>query len=257
MIRGIADRVYSPTRGVAQEMGDLMILTGKTVRSAVRPPFNYGAEFSQQFMFVLKLCWFPLFISSLAFNYGAPGLQAANFLNLFGSLDRLGGFFVLAGIRENAPFITAVVVAGVAGTAITADLGARKIREELDALQVLGIDTVKSLVVPRFLALMITTGLFDIYALIVSIAGGVIASLVNLDGLSHLWTSDYGLMLLRKLVFVALLLVAGAWNWRLMKPRLGADDRVRAFQRSARPELTVGAIVLVFTAFLVALALPD
>jgi phospholipid/cholesterol/gamma-HCH transport system permease protein len=191
MIRGIADRVYPPTRGVAEEMGDLMILTGKTVRSAVRPPFNYGAEFSQQFMFVLKLCWFPLFISSLAFNYGAPGLQAANFLNLFGSLDRLGGFFVLAGIRENAPFITAVVIAGVAGTAITADLGARKIREELDALQVLGIDTVKSLVVPRFLALMIATGLFDIYALIVSIAGGVIASLVNHQTLGPFWSTFF------------------------------------------------------------------
>jgi len=43
---------------------------------------------------------------------------------------------VLASIREFAPFVTAIVLAGVAGTAITADLGARKILEELDALQV-------------------------------------------------------------------------------------------------------------------------
>ena len=55
-----------------------------------------------------------------------------------------------------------MIVAGVAGTAITADLGARKIREELDALQVLGVDPVKNLVVPRFLALMLVTGLLDI-----------------------------------------------------------------------------------------------
>ena len=61
--------------------------------------------------------------------------------------------------------MTAIVLAGVAGTAITADLGARKIREELDALQVLGVDPVKNLVVPRFLALMLVTGLFDVYAL--------------------------------------------------------------------------------------------
>ncbi len=66
------------------------------------------------------------------------GLQAGNFLILFGALDRLGGFFVLASVREFAPFVTAMILAGVAGTAITADLGARKIREELDALQVLG-----------------------------------------------------------------------------------------------------------------------
>src|SRR5205807_2577261 len=82
----------------------------------------------------LRLCWFPLLISTIAFGYGAPGLQAANFLTLFGALDRLGGFFVLASIREFAPWVDSMIVAGVAGTAITADLGARKIREELDAL---------------------------------------------------------------------------------------------------------------------------
>ena len=50
-------------------------------------------------------------------------------------------------MREFAPFVSAIIVAGVAGTAITADLGARKIREELDALQVLGVDPIKNLVV--------------------------------------------------------------------------------------------------------------
>src|SRR5437016_2163580 len=71
-----------------------------------------------------------------------------------GNLDRLGGFFVLGSIREIGPNVTGIVLAGVAGTAITADLGARKVREELDALQVLGVDPVKNLVVPRFLALV-------------------------------------------------------------------------------------------------------
>ncbi len=153
-----------------------MILTGKTIAAAIRPPFPYGGEFVGQFLFALQLCWFPMLISTLAFGFGAPGLQAANFLSLFGALDRLGGFFILASVREFAPFVTAVVVAGVAGTAITADLGARKIREELDALQVLGVDPVKNLVVPRFLALMLVTGLFNIYALLFGIFGGVLAT---------------------------------------------------------------------------------
>ncbi|MBV8220445.1 MAG: ABC transporter permease [Solirubrobacterales bacterium] len=157
----------------------MMILTGKTLVSAVRPPYPYGPEFVGQFMFALRLCWFPLLISTIAFGYEAPGLQAANFLVLFGALDRLGGFFVLASIREFAPFVDAIVLAGVAGTAITADLGARKIREELDALQVLGVDPIKNLVVPRFLALMLVTGLFDIYALIFGIFGGILATVVN------------------------------------------------------------------------------
>jgi phospholipid/cholesterol/gamma-HCH transport system permease protein len=161
-----------------EEVGDMMILTGKTIASAIRPPYPYGGEFVSQFLFALRLCWFPLVISTVAFGYAAPGLQAANFLVLLGALDRLGGFFVLASIREFAPFVTAIVLAGVAGTAITADLGARKIREELDALQVLGVDPVKNLVVPRFLALMLVTGLFDIYALLFGILGGVVTTLV-------------------------------------------------------------------------------
>src|SRR6201990_776515 len=157
----------------------MMILTGKTIVSAVRPPYPYGNEFVQQFLFALRLCWFPLLVSTIAFGYAAPGLQASNFLTLFGANDRLGGFFVLASIREFAPFVTAIVVSGVAGTAITADLGARKIREELDALQVLGVDPVKNLVVPRFLALMLVTGLFNGYALLFGVFSGIIATLVN------------------------------------------------------------------------------
>jgi len=156
----------------------MMILTGRTLVSAVRPPYPYGSEFVGQFLFAIKLCWFPLLVSTVAFGFGAPGLQAANFLSLFGALDRLGGFFVLASIREFAPFVTAVVVAGVAGTAITADLGARKIREELDALQVLGVDPIKNLVVPRFLALMIVTSLLDIFAILFGLSAGIAAELL-------------------------------------------------------------------------------
>ena len=177
MVRAAADRVFLPTKNLLEQVGDMMILTGKTMVSALRPPYPYGTEFVQQFLFMLRLCWLPLTISTIAFGYGAPGLQAGNFLVLFGSLDRLGGFFVLASIREFAPFVTAIILAGVGGTAITADLGARKIREELDALQVLGVDPIKNLVVPRFLALMVVTGLFNIFAIMFGIFGGILATL--------------------------------------------------------------------------------
>ncbi len=167
----------------------MVILTARTIASAVRAPYPYGGEFVSQFLFAMRLVWFPLLISTVAICYGAPGLQAANFLTIFGALDRLGGFFVLAAIREIGPSVTGVVVVGVAGTAITADLGARKVREELDALQVLGIDPVKNLVVPRFLALMIVTGLFDLYALLFGIFGGILAAVVNGQALGPFWTT--------------------------------------------------------------------
>ena len=187
MVRSVAERAGIPARHVLEEFGDMMILTGRTIWSALRPPYPYGGELVSQFLFTLRLVWFPLLISTIAIDYGAPGLQAADFLRIFGSLDRLGGFFVIEAIREIGPFTTAIVVAGVAGTAITADLGARKVREELDALQVLGVDPVKNLVVPRFLALMVVTGLFDIYALLFGIYGVIIAEIYNGGSLGPFW----------------------------------------------------------------------
>jgi phospholipid/cholesterol/gamma-HCH transport system permease protein len=187
--RAIIDRTAAPAREFLEEVGDMMVLTGRTVVSTVRPPYPYGGEFVSQFLFTLRLVWFPLLITTVAIDYGAPGLQAANFLTILGALDRLGGFFVLASIREIGPLITSIVLAGVAGTSITADLGARKVREELDALQVLGVDPVKNLVVPRFLALMIATGLFDIYALLFGIFGGMMAAVVNGGSLGPFWNT--------------------------------------------------------------------
>ena len=172
------ERGLLPVKNVFEQVGVMMILTVKTLISAVRPPYPYGEEFVWQFLFVLKLSWFPLMVSTFALNLGAPGLQAAGVLSLFGALDRLGGFFVVIAIRWVGPLVTAVVVAGVAGTAITADLGARKIREELDALQVLGVDPVKNLVVPRFLALLIVTGLLDIFAIVFGLSAGIAAMLL-------------------------------------------------------------------------------
>src|SRR5712692_10916288 len=115
-----------PARNLLEEVGDMMLLTGRTISSTLRPPYPYGGELVSQFLFALRLVWFPLLVSTVAINYGAPGLQAGDFMTLLGALDRLGGFFVLAAIREIGPTITAIVMAGVAGTSITADLGARK-----------------------------------------------------------------------------------------------------------------------------------
>jgi phospholipid/cholesterol/gamma-HCH transport system permease protein len=160
------------------QIGQMVILTTRTLVSAVRPPYPYGDELVWQFLFVLKLSWFPLVVTTFALCLGAPGLQSAGILSLLGSLDRLGGFFVLFAVRWIGPLVTAVVVGGVAGTAITADLGARKIREELDALQVLGVDPIKNLVVPRFLALMVVTALLDIFAIVFGLSGGIVAELI-------------------------------------------------------------------------------
>jgi phospholipid/cholesterol/gamma-HCH transport system permease protein len=259
VVRGVADRAFAPAKGLLEEVGDMMILTGKTIVSALRPPYPYGGEFVQQFLFALRLCWFPLMVSTIAFGYAAPGLQASNFLTLFGANDRLGGFFVLASIREFAPFVTAIVVAGVAGTAITADLGARKIREELDALQVLGVDPVKNLVVPRFLALMIITGLFDVYAILFGLFGGLLAAIVNLQPLGPFWatffantsTVDLWGSALKTTIFGAIIAIVCCYKG--MSASGGAEGVGRAVNQAVVVSfLGIGAFNYVFTQMLLA-----
>ena len=60
MVRSAAERAFLPTRNLLEEIGDMMILTGRTIWSALRPPYPYGGEFVSQFLFALRLCWFPL-----------------------------------------------------------------------------------------------------------------------------------------------------------------------------------------------------
>ncbi len=259
MVRSVAERAYFPTRDLLEEVGDMMILTARTISSALRPPYPYGGELVSQFLFTLRLVWFPLLVSTVAINYGAPGLQAGNFLTLFGAVDRLGGFFVLAAIREIGPLITSIVIAGVAGTAITADLGARKIREELDALQVLGVDPVKNLVVPRFLALMVATGLFDIYALLFGIFGGVIAAIRFNQPLGPFWntlfanssTVDLWGSVLKCTLFGAIIAIICCYKG--MTASGGAEGVGRAVNQAVVTSfLGIGAFNYVFTQTLLA-----
>ena len=82
-------------------------------------------------------------------------------------------------VREFAPFVTAIVIAGVAGTAICADLGARQVRQETDALEVMGVEPIKGLVVPRLIAITLTAVLFDIFSLISGMTGAIVVVLEN------------------------------------------------------------------------------
>ena len=85
---------------------------------------------------------------------------------------------------------------------------------------------------------------------------GVASALIEVPQLRSLWTTPYGVILLLKLFFVALLFVAGAWNWRRMKPRLTGDDAISPMRSSASLELMIAVAVLTVTAMLVALELP-
>jgi len=173
------------------EAGSILQLLGEVLWSAVRHPVGYWGEVRDQMFSLLKLCWIPMAVSTTVFGLGAPGLQGENIFHLFGIPERLGSFFIMASVREFAPWINAMVVAGVVGTAITADLGARRIREEIDAMQVLGIDPVRDLVVPRVIAVTVMTGLIDVVALVFGVVGGYIAAVLVFDANPSAFFSNF------------------------------------------------------------------
>ena len=162
--------------GVLEEIAGMLHLTWRALRLSLTPPFTWWDEFVTQAYITLSRCLMPVVVSTSAFGFGNAGVQPGNLLNVFGSVDRSGAFLVAASVREFAPWVNAMVIAGIAGTAICADLGARRARDELDALAVMGIDATRSLVVPRFLALGIVTALMNVVAIVCGIGGAMIAS---------------------------------------------------------------------------------
>jgi phospholipid/cholesterol/gamma-HCH transport system permease protein len=153
-ITGI-ERKLSETPGWAavETAGGIADLFVKTFKAAVKPPYTWRRDFLIESATGIRRCLVPALLSLIFFAIGAVVTTVAGILNVLGTLDRLPGGTVYGWPRETGYWVTAMVFAGCVGSAITADLGARKIRDELDAIRVLGIDPIKSLVVPRVLAL--------------------------------------------------------------------------------------------------------
>ena len=93
-------------------------------------------------------------------------------LNEIGAIDLAGAGAGVAVIREIGPVVTVLVVAGAGATAICADLGSRTIREEIDAMEVLGINPIHRLVVPRVLASTVVALFLNGLVTAVGLAGG-------------------------------------------------------------------------------------
>lgn len=118
----------------------------------------------------------------MAFGVGAIIAQQAAFqLRYFGAeiftVDLIG---VLV-LREIGLLITAIMVAGRSGSAFTAEIGSMKMREEIDALSVIGLSIVEVLVLPRVLALIIALPLLTVLADIAALLGGGLVAWVYSD----------------------------------------------------------------------------
>ncbi|TMD46390.1 MAG: ABC transporter permease [Chloroflexi bacterium] len=155
----VGDRtIVGRARQAAINVGELTLLFRAALRGAVRRPF-YWKEFLDQCRFILTANFIPLLLTGVGWGI-IVSLEAGHFFKAASSEYRLGGFAVMANIREFSPVATGLMIAAVSGTAIVADLGARQVRQELEALSVMGLSNVLFIVVPRALALMIMTALY-------------------------------------------------------------------------------------------------
>ena len=156
------------------QIGGMAHLTYLTVRRGCGAPFTWQSEFAEQFGNLVRTCLLPVVLVAFVLSFGPVGVQASGFLSTFGAYDRFGSVYELVDLRVFAPMVVAIVLAGAASPAICADLGARVVREEIDALSVLGVDPIKSLVVPRVLAVVIVSVPLMVVGLCAGLLGGVL-----------------------------------------------------------------------------------
>ncbi len=105
---------------------------------------------------------------------GVVAQQGAFQLQFFGATIFTVDLVGILSLREVAPLLTAIMVAGRTGSAITAELGSMRMREEIDALRVMGLDPVNVLVLPRVLALIIVLPLLCFLADLSTLFGAML-----------------------------------------------------------------------------------
>src|SRR3979409_2424727 len=108
--------------------GRVFALALDTARASVRSPFQLR-EFLQQAWFIASVTIVPTALVAIPFG-AVIALQVGGLIKQFGAQSFTGSASVLAVVREAGPIATSLLIAGAGGSAIAADLGARKIREE-------------------------------------------------------------------------------------------------------------------------------
>jgi phospholipid/cholesterol/gamma-HCH transport system permease protein len=120
--------------------------------------------------------------------------------------------------REFAVIITAVLLAGRTDSAFTAEIGAMKMRQEIDAMRVIGLDPMETLVAPRVFAMLVMTPILTFAAMLAGLAGGLVACWTYLDVSSAMFlarvqenvpTQNFGVGMFKAPFFAVVLAVVG------------------------------------------------
>ncbi len=150
---------------IFQYVGEIVILLYKTTVSVAKGSVRWNIVIHQ--MDFLGVSSTLIVLITTTFTGMVIALQLADFAVDYGLANIIGGSAALAMSRELGPILTAIVIAGRAGSAITAEIGSMKVSEQIDALRCLAVDPNNYIVAPRVIACVLmlpVLGLFSVYA---------------------------------------------------------------------------------------------
>ncbi len=181
---GRLERVGRATWGGLRSAAEALSFIGENASVAVRALARPGRIRWRELLAALQAGGFnalPI-TGLLSFLMGIViAYQAAAQLRTFGADIFIVDLIGISVLREIAPLVTAIIVAGRSGSAYTAEIGTMRVTEELDALRTLGIPPTEMLVLPKTLALIVALPLLTVYADLMGVLGGMIMALTQLD----------------------------------------------------------------------------
>jgi phospholipid/cholesterol/gamma-HCH transport system permease protein len=165
--------LMSPVKNVVREIGEPLELLRRSAISIAKRPTGFWGDTRDYAAFILRRALVPTIVANVAYSLLAVVFASAILLFL-GAANRLGVPYFIFTIREIVPLFVGTVMAGVIGASITAEIGARKIRGELDALRVMGQDPIRELVIPRMIATAAMTAMFSVFVVYFNLAMGAL-----------------------------------------------------------------------------------
>ena len=182
--------------GALAQTGSMFALFLDTTRaffhSLIHLKFQFR-EFIGQSWFIASVCMVPVMLVSIPFGM-VIALQVGNLSRQLGAQSLTGAAMVLAVVREAAPVATALLIAGAGGSAICADLGSRRIRDEIDAMEVLAVSPIERLIVPRVAAAVFVAILLNGLVSVAGIAGGYYFNVIVQGGTPGAYIASFGIL---------------------------------------------------------------
>ncbi len=195
---------------VVRGPGEIAAMVVEVTKLIFTRPFQFR-EFVEQAWFITSVTLMPTILVSIPFG-AVISLQVGNLTGQLGAQSFAGATAVLAVTREAAPIAAAMIIAGAAGSAICSDMGARKIREEIDAMEVLGVDPLARLIAPRVVATVFVAVMINGLVIAAGIGGGYFFNVIVQDGSAGAFLSSFTALASLNDLYVAMV-KAAVFGW--------------------------------------------